>query len=184
MAIRKHLRANSPARVVYDHDIIWISDDDSSESDDNDGECDLEDVGVDMTTNAGYTGARFEEVVDEANDVATLDRVNSDAQSDSGVTCGLPEEGGAREMEDEGIATDMAPHGDAAGGDRDPHDDEASRAEPVGLDQDESTASGLRDEYGQCGVKARSASSHSITINGLRKGMKDIQRGNHIRVTR
>ncbi|EGY23836.1 hypothetical protein ACHAQF_009215 [Verticillium nonalfalfae] len=151
MAILKHFRAKSPDVVVHDHEVICISDDDSNDGDDgNDGddsndECDFEDVEVDVMANVEYTEARFEEAAD-ANDETTVDGVGRDARSQSGVTGGLPpEEEGALETEDEGIATDIAPHDDAAGGDWDPDDDEASRTESVDLDQDESNASGFPD---------------------------------------
>ncbi|KAH8746011.1 hypothetical protein F5883DRAFT_654245 [Diaporthe sp. PMI_573] len=106
------------------------------------------DVRVDVTAHVEYTEVRFEEAVDEAtNDETTLDRVNSDAQSDIGVTGSLPpEEGVAREMDDRGVAIDVTPHDDAAGRDWNLREDETSRTEPVDLDQDESHASGLPDD--------------------------------------
>ncbi|CRK14553.1 hypothetical protein BN1723_010385, partial [Verticillium longisporum] len=148
MATLKRSQPKSPIIVDHGLAVIYISDYDSSGGDDSGEECDFEDVMLNATVSVvGYTEARFEELADDTinDDKSTPDGVSSDEESDSGVTDGLPlEKGGAREMEDEGIATDMTPHHDDGGvSNWDLHDDEASRTEPVDQDQDDNKTHGL-----------------------------------------
>jgi hypothetical protein len=186
MAILKHFRAKSPAIIAHDHEVICISDDDSSDSDSNDGddgedgdnsndsddsndEGEFEDFEVDVVANVKYTEARFDEAADATHDETTVDGFSRDAQSDSGVPGGLPpkEEGGP-ETEDEGNATDIAPQDDAAGGDWDPNDD-------VDLGQDVGNASGFAD------VTCTSLRDIVVELDALRDRVAQLEAQQHVR---